>query len=201
MLERLPKDCEIIIVDGDDSSTLDLIQRTDAIKISSAKGRATQMNAGAKIAVGEYLLFLHADTLLPQNAATLVQKSLQCEDIVAGAFSFEFDSSSKVLKTIAKIANWRSRITKIPFGDQAIFIKKEIFEKIGGYEKIELMEDVALMRKLKREGLKIEILPQKVITSARKYEKNGIFYNVTRNWILLILYFLGTDPNKLARFY
>lgn len=197
----MPKDCEIIVVDGDDSSTLDLIQRTDVIKIASVKGRATQMNAGAKIAVGEYLLFLHADTVLPQNAAALVQKSLQCKNTVAGAFSFEFDSSSKVLRIIAKIANWRSRITKIPFGDQAIFIKKEIFEKIGGYEKIELMEDVALMRNLKREGLRIEILPQKVITSARKYEKNGIFYNVIRNWILLILYFLGTDPNKLARFY
>lgn len=197
----MPKDCEIIVVDGDDSSTLDLIQRTDVIKISSAKGRATQMNAGAKIAVSEYLLFLHADTLLLQNTAAFVQKSLQREDIVAGAFSFEFDSSSKVLRIIAKIANWRSRITKIPFGDQAIFIKKEIFEKIGRYETIELMEDVALMRKLKREGLKIEILPQKVITSARKYKKNGIFYNVIRNWILLVLYFLGVDPNKLARFY
>ena len=99
------------------------------------------------------------------------------------------------------MASWRSRKTRLPYGDQAIFIKKETFEKLRGYENIALMEDINLMQKLKRKKFKIKILKQKVTTSARKYEKNGLLYNVLRNWILLSLYFLGVSPNKIAKFY
>ncbi len=159
------------------------------------------MNEGAKCANADILLFLHADTLLPKDTPVHVEALLSKRDIVAGAFDFDFDTDKRILKLIAYMATYRSRITRLPYGDQAVFIKKDIFEEIGGYENMDLMEDVNLMQKLKKRGLKIEILKQKVITSARKYEKNGIFYNVLRNQILLMLYFFGVDTNKLEKYY
>ena len=159
------------------------------------------MNAGARYANSQILLFLHADTLLPKDAPLHVEAAMREKNIKAGAFDFNFDTDKRFLKLIAKVASWRSRKTRLPYGDQAIFIKKEIFEKIGGYENIALMEDVNLMQKLKKRGLKIKILKQKVTTSARKYEKNGIFYNVMRNQILSMLYFFGVDADKLGKYY
>ena len=200
-LKKLPKNCEIIVVDGNGTSTIETIKCDNIIKISSKKGRAIQMNHGAKQATSDILLFLHADTILPKDAALHVEEVLRDKEIVAGAFDLNFDTKKKSLKFIAKMASWRSRKTRLPYGDQAIFIKKEIFEKLRGYENIALMEDINLMQKLKRKKLKIKILKQKVTTSARKYEKNGLLYNVLRNWILLSLYFLGVSPNKLAKFY
>jgi len=200
-LKNLPKDCEVIVVDGDGTSTLDLIESKDIIKLSSQKGRANQMNEGAKYATTEVLLFLHVDTILPKNALLHVKEALNDKNIVAGAFNFDFDTQKKGLKFIAKVASWRSRRTRLPYGDQAIFIKKVVFEEIGGYEDMKLMEDVNLMQKLKKRDLKIKIINQKVITSPRKYEKNGIIYNMLRNWVLISLYFLGVNPEKLAKFY
>jgi len=200
-LKKLPENCEIIVVDGDGTSTIETIKHDNIIKTSSKKGRANQMNHGAKQATSDILLFLHADTVLPKDAPLHVEMALKGKEIVAGAFDLDFDTKRKSLKFIAKVASWRSRKTRLPYGDQAIFIKKDIFEKIGGYENIALMEDVNLMQKLKRKKLKIKILKQKVTTSSRKYEKNGLLYNVLRNWILLILYFLGVSPDKLAEFY
>ncbi len=159
------------------------------------------MNEGARYATSEVLLFLHVDTVLPRDALLHVRETLSDKNIIAGAFDFDFDADKKGLKLIAKVASWRLRKTKLPYGDQAIFIKKEIFEEIGGYADIALMEDVNLMQKLKNKNYKIKIINQKVITSARKYEKNGIIYNMLRNWILIGLYFLGVNPDKLARFY
>ena len=123
------------------------------------------------------------------------------KDVVAGAFDLDFDTQKSTLKFIAKVASWRSRKTRLPYGDQAIFIRKEVFERVGGYENIALMEDVNLMQKLKKEKLKIEIINQKVTTSPRRYEKNGILFNLLKNWVLISLYFLGANPNKLAKFY
>ena len=159
------------------------------------------MNAGAKIASNDILLFLHADTLLPNNALKYINETLKEKEIVAGAFDLSFDSQKQTLKTIAKVASWRSRKTSLPYGDQAIFIRKDIFEKINGYEDIFLMEDVNLMQKLKKENYKIKIINHKVITSARKWENRGIIYTTLRNWILISLYFMGIHPNKLAKFY
>jgi len=170
-----------------------------SIKISSKKGRANQMNEGAKVASSEILLFLHADTLLPNEACALITETLNDAD--AGAFDLSFDSNNLFLKTIAKVASWRSRLTKLPYGDQAIFIKKDVFHTLNGYEDLPLMEDVNLMQKLKKYNYKINILPQKVITSARKWENSGIIYITVRNWILISLYYCGVHPNKLAKYY
>ena len=159
------------------------------------------MNVGAKHASCEVLLFLHVDTVLPQDALLHVREVLKQKDVVAGAFDLDFDTQKRSLKFIAKLASWRSRKTRLPYGDQAIFIKKEIFEKVGAYEDIALMEDLNLMQKLKKKRLKIKILNHKVITSARRYEENGIFFNLLKNWVLLGLYFVGVNPDKLAKFY
>ena len=189
------------MVDGNKTSTLDLIETKSIIKLSSKKGRANQMNEGAKYANSEVLLFLHVDTILPMNALLYVNEVLNQKNVIAGAFDLAFDTQNKFLKFIARVASWRSRRTKLPYGDQAIFIKKDVFERVGGYEDIALMEDVNLMQKLKKQNLKIEIIDKKVITSPRKYEKNGIVFNTLRNWVLVSLYFLGVNPNRLARFY
>jgi len=157
------------------------------------------MNAGAKIATSEILLFLHADTLLPNKACDLIIEVLKDKD--AGAFDLSFDSDNIFLKTIAKVASWRSRITRLPYGDQAIFIKKDVFHTLNGYENLSLMEDVNLMQKLKKYNYKIQILPQKVLTSARKWENSGIIYTTVRNWILITLYYCGVSPSKLAKYY
>lgn len=159
------------------------------------------MNEGAKIAKYENLLFLHADTVLPLNALQLVSKTLNNHDISAGAFDLAFNKKSFALNIISTVASYRSRLTRLPYGDQAIFIKKEVFEKVGGYEDMLLMEDVNLMQKLKRNNFKIKILKQKVLTSSRKWENSGVIYTTLRNWILLGLYFCGISPNKLAKFY
>jgi len=157
------------------------------------------MNAGAKIASSEILLFLHADTLLPNKACDLICEALKDKD--AGAFDLSFDSNNIFLKTIAKVASWRSWLTKLPYGDQAIFIKKDVFRALNGYEDLPIMEDVNLMQKLKTHNYKIKILPQRVITSARKWENSGIVYTTVRNWVLISLYYLGVHPSKLAKYY
>jgi rSAM/selenodomain-associated transferase 2 len=187
-------------VDGDGTSSIDTILHKEIIKITSKKGRANQMNEGARYANFDTLLFLHADTILPDFAFKKICETLN-ENISAGAFDLSFDSSKKSLKFIAFVANIRSRITRLPYGDQAIFIKKEIFNKIGEYKNIDLMEDINLMQKLKKQNHKIKILKQKVTTSPRKYKNNGVFYNTLRNWVLSSLYFLGANPNKLAKYY
>ena len=188
------------MVDGDDSSTLKNIRTTNVIQLNSSKGRANQMNAGASIANGEVLLFLHADTILPDNAFEVIRRFCH-DDIKAGAFDLSFSNSFFIFKVISYTASIRSRITQLPYGDQAIFIQKDIFKKIGQYENISLMEDVNLMQKLKKSNYKIKIFSDKVITSSRKWEDKGVVYTTLRNWILISLYFLKIDPNKLEKYY
>jgi rSAM/selenodomain-associated transferase 2 len=192
---------ELIVVDGNGTTSLELITCENIIKLSSQKGRAHQMNKGATCSTTNVFLFLHADTVLPDFALHYVREALSDETISAGAFDLDFHSDNKALKCVAKIASWRSRRTRLPYGDQTIFIKKEVFESVGGYEDIRLMEDINLMQKLKKQHCKIKILKQKVLTSPRKYEDNGIVINIFRNWVLLGLYFVGVGPDTLEKFY
>jgi rSAM/selenodomain-associated transferase 2 len=159
------------------------------------------MNAGAAAACGEILIFLHADTTLPDNALEKINQAMQNLDYVGGAFDLKIDSDRLFLKYISTRASLRSRRNRIPFGDQAIFIRKKYFDQIGGYKEIPLMEDVDLMRRIKKDGKKIVILPDKVTTSARRWESEGAFYATMRNQILLRLFYLGVSPHKLAKYY
>lgn len=193
---------EIIIVDGDSSgSTICEVKAKSVITLVSGKGRAKQMNAGARLAGGNVIMFLHADTVLPANAFVEIQKTMQCDEFVAGAFDLGIDNNNFVFKLIASAASLKHRLTHVPFGDQAIFIRREYFEAMGGYKEIPLMEDVDLMKRIKKKGWNIRIIPSKVLTSARKWEKEGVAYTVIRNWMIQILYLFGMSPERLVRYY
>ncbi len=193
---------EVIVVDGDlKGSTNNVIADKNVKTLTARKGRGSQMNAGAEVAKGDILLFLHADTILPERALKKISDALEDEKYVAGAFDLAIDSDKLFLKYISYRANFRSRQNRIPYGDQAIFIRKEYFNRIGGYKKIPLMEDVDLMRRIKKDRRKICILKEKVITSARRWESDGLLYTSFRNQVLLTLFYLGVSTSKLAKFY
>lgn len=193
---------ETIVVDGArERDTLKAIQSNRVIKIFSEKGRAKQMNAGASIAKGDILIFLHADTELPTHALEKIEAAIEKRGYTAGAFDLGIQSSKLIFKVIAFLGSLRSRLNRIPYGDQAIFLRREYFNNIGGYKEIPLMEDVELMRRIKRSGKKIWVLYDRVMTSPRRWEKEGVFYCILRNWILQALYFLGVSPHKLVNFY
>lgn len=195
-------DMEIIVVDGSaEGETIHAVQNKKVQKIVSEKGRSQQMNAGATIARGGILLFLHADTLLPRNALHAISSIMQKKELVGGAFDLGIDSPRSVFRLIETAASLRSRITRIPYGDQGIFIRKDYFHAIGGFKEIPLMEDVDLMRRIKKAGDKICILPLKVKTSPRRWEKEGIVRCTLRNWTLITLYCLGFSPEKLTKLY
>lgn len=197
---------EIIVVDGDpEGSTIGRIsedQKTSPLirKITAPRGRALQQNAGAKTARGNILLFLHADTTLPHGFPGLITDTIE-QGFSGGAFDLNIDSPHPLIKLISKIASFRSRITKIPYGDQGIFLKKELFHRIDGFDEIPLMEDISLMQKVKKTGEPFKILPQRASTSARRWVEQGIVRTMIRNPILAMLYYLGVSPKTLVRFY
>ena len=196
------KNLEVIVVDGSlERDTLAAINSNHVIKISSEKGRAKQMNMGASASRGDILIFLHADTELPIHALKKINTLLGRKKYVGGAFDLAIKSDKLIFKVIGVFASLRSRLNRIPFGDQAIFIRREYFNQIGGYKEIPLMEDVELMRRVKKFGSKIWIFHDRVMTSPRRWEKEGVIYCTFRNWSLQALYFLGVSPDKLIHFY
>ncbi|MBE9581269.1 MAG: TIGR04283 family arsenosugar biosynthesis glycosyltransferase [Proteobacteria bacterium] len=203
-LDRLEYDAghEIIVADGSpDRDTIQAIGRKSVIKIVAPKGRARQMNAGASMAKGEILIFLHADTKLPRDALTKIASAMAQNHYVGGAFELDIKSERFRFKLLSRWASIRCHLTRIPYGDQAIFIKRDYFNTIGGYRDIPLMEDVELMRRIKRRGDKICILRDRVMTSPRRWEQEGFVYVNLRNAALFIMYLLGVSPEKLASFY
>ena len=196
------KSSEIIVVDGAlEKDTLQAIHHDRILKIPSDKGRAKQMNAGASAAKGDVLIFLHADTELPRSALKRMNEFISRSQYVGGAFDLGIKSDKVVFKVIAFLGSLRSRITRIPYGDQAIFIRSDFFKEIGGYKDIPLMEDAELMRRVKRSAKKIFIFRDRVETSPRRWAEDGLAYCILRNWALQILYFLGVSPYKLVKFY
>jgi len=193
---------EIILVDGSpDEESIKAVSRGGVILLASQAGRARQMNAGAAAAKGEYLLFLHADTRLPQGAFRRIEETLSDGNHVAGAFDLRYNSDRSSIRYIARVACLRSRFTRIPYGDQAQFFRRDYFEILGGFADIPLMEDVEIMRRIKDRGDRISILHEAVVTSARRQEKEGVVYCTLRNWAIITLYFLGMSPERLVRFY
>jgi rSAM/selenodomain-associated transferase 2 len=193
---------QIIVVDGDpDGTTIKAVQHAQVTTLISPKGRAVQMNSGADRAQGQILLFLHADTQLPVQALLSIEQAFDDPSYVGGAFSLKIDSSRFFLRYIGVRANLRSRVTRIPYGDQAIYMRREYFEEIGGYRELPFLEDVDLMRRIKQDRRRIRILRDLVLTSARRWETEGMFYATFRNQVVMLLYYLGVSPEKLSRLY
>jgi len=158
------------------------------------------MNAGAAQASGDILLFLHADTQLPRDGIHLVRTAMKNKNVLGGAFRLHIDSKHPFLRWVSWIANLRSLYWGLPYGDQAIFVRRRIFEKLGGYPELPLMEDVALIRQLKKEG-GIVLLKAAINTSARRWQRKGYFFNSFRNMLILLFYFCGVSPSRLAKWY
>lgn len=193
---------EIIVVDaGPSPATLAAIRRRDVIQIVAPRGRGPQMNRGAAAAAGGALLFLHADTRLPPSGLQSVAAALRNRRIVGGAFRLAIASPNLLFRLIETTANLRTRLTRIPYGDQALFFERRFFERIGGFSEIPIMEDVELMRRVKRGGHRIRILPGQVQTSPRRWQREGIVSGTLRNWLLVTRFLLGTPPHRLARHY
>ena len=193
---------EIIVVDGSTTQdTLQMIADTDVLKYACPQGRGRQMNEGAAHATGDFLVFLHADTFLPPNALSLIQSTLENKRYVGGAFTLQIQSQISFLRAIAAYSTLRSQISRAPYGDQVIFLRKAYFEAIGGYADIPLMEDVELMRRIKKKKGQIIILPTPVITSDRRWHQEGVLYTLLRDNIIIILYLCGVPAEKLIRFY
>jgi rSAM/selenodomain-associated transferase 2 len=195
-------DAEIIVVDGDPAGgTISTIKDEGVRTVFSEKGRACQMNHGAGLATGDVLLFLHADTLLPSNAFGLIRSAMNDKGIIGGAFDLGFNTRRRIFRITEAYVFLRTRLTKMPFGDQAIFIRRHHFVQLGGYRDIPVMEDVELMKRIRKRGDRIRIIPEKVRTSARRYEQEGIVYTMIRNWMLQLQYALGVSPERLVRWY
>lgn len=192
---------EVIVADGmSPDRTVEIAKRLASHVLTSVRGRARQMNEGAKHATGEVLLFLHADTRLEPSALDQLTSALGDPTIIGGAFSLGLESRAGRLRLIEAVVNLRARLFSLPYGDQAIFVRRSVFEEIGGYAELPLMEDLELVRRLKRRG-RLVILPAKAITSTRRWEKEGILYTTIRNWAVTLLFFLGVSPTALARWY
>lgn len=194
--------CEVIVVDGDLArSTIQRIEAPEIITVTSGRGRARQMNAGAARATGDVLLFLHADTQLPQDALEMIREALQNENCVGGAFDLGIQNDRRIFQLIGRCASLKHRLTRVPYGDQAIFMRRQSFQELGGYPEIPLMEDIELMKRIKRKGWPIIILRDAVKTSSRKWEKDGVVYTIFRNWSLQTLYLLGMPAERLVKYY
>ena len=192
---------EVIVVDGGSQDDTVMIARSQGVQVICAPiGRAQQMNAGAAIATGDILLFLHADTRLPPNFPSLVRQALQHPGTIAGAFELGIDDQMLGLRLIERMANWRSQFLSMPYGDQAIFVQASIFHNIGGFPNLPIMEDFEFIRSLKKSG-KIAIVPASVLTSARRWQKLGIIQTTLINQLMIIGYFLRVPPAKLVTWY
>jgi rSAM/selenodomain-associated transferase 2 len=192
---------EVIVVDGGSiDRTVDTAKALGAKVLRSSPGKAAQMNAGAQAARGDILLFLHADTRLDPGFVGQVQHALSQPGVAAGAFRLAIDGKGFGLRLIEWLANFRSGVLQVPYGDQGIFVRADLFAAVGGYPTLPIMEDFELVRRLKRKG-RIRILPLPATTSPRRWKKLGILRTTAINQAIIIGYLLGLDPQKLAAWY
>lgn len=200
-VSTLKGDFELIVVDGGSTDKTVEIAGNHGTVIVSDKGRAKQMNAGARRAKGDILFFLHADCRLSPHALSEIERSLNGnKEIVGGAFKFHLDDDSLLFKLLAFFSDLRAGIVKIFTGDFGLFVRRSAFDKIGGFNEIELMEDVDICRRLKKEG-KLVQANAKIISSSRRFKKEGVLKTWTHMLVNRSLYSIGTSPTRLSKFY
>ncbi|MGB3534343.1 MAG: TIGR04283 family arsenosugar biosynthesis glycosyltransferase [Microcoleaceae cyanobacterium] len=192
---------EIIVSDGGSlDQTVEVVQSLGIAVVHSSPGRSQQMNLGAKQATGEILLFLHADTYLPDQFDRIIRQSLTQPQVIAGAFNLKIAAHLPGIHWVEKMVNWRSRFFQLPYGDQAIFLKTSTFWQIGGFPDLPIMEDFELMQKLRKKG-KIAIASVAVVTSGRRWQRLGILKTTLLNQLIIIGYFCKISPDRLAQYY
>ncbi len=192
---------EVIVVDGGSSDeTVTLAEEKGITVLTTSPGRASQLNHGTDCCNGSILLFLHADTELPENFTEPLLRTLERSDVIAGAFSLAIRGGSTALTAIVYFANLRSRFLQLPYGDQAIFVRKEHFEELGGFPLLPILEDYVFIKKAKRQG-KIVTLPQIATTSSRRWQRLGVLRTTITNQIILLGYALKVPPGRLASLY
>ncbi|HLR20717.1 MAG TPA: TIGR04283 family arsenosugar biosynthesis glycosyltransferase [Tissierellaceae bacterium] len=200
-LDQFKDYCEIIFVDGGSSDGTDrIIKKKYDLVYSPKKGRANQMNYGAKLSKGNILLFIHGDSILPRDALTEVHRIID-KGYKVGAFKLKFDSNNVLMKICGFMSNLRILLRNIAFGDQGIFIRKDYFEKIGGFLDIPIMEDYQLSMDIKTDGEKIALTKTKITTSERRFLDNGRLRTMARMQKLQYMYRKGEDIEKIANLY
>lgn len=198
-LRKLSGEFEVIVADGGSADdTVSLAKTGDVRVIETVRGRGRQMNAGAQIASGDVLVFVHADTRLPESALAMIEKLLQDERVCGGNFSLVFDGCTREARLLTRIYPLL-RLGGMCYGDSAIFIRRDVFERLGGYRDYSIFEDCDLYRRMRRIG-KFVRLPAAAVTSSRRFE--GRFVRTFALWATMqVLYWLGVDPNRLNRWY
>lgn len=201
LAEARARGVEVIVVDGGSSdATLEIARpRADAVT-TSPRGRAVQMNSGAELAKGDLLLFLHADSVVPANLDREVLDAVGTQEFAWGRFDVTIEGHAPLLRLVGTMMNLRSRLSGIATGDQGIFITRALFERIGRFPVIPLMEDIALSRAARRE-VRPHCLRTRLVTSGRRWERHGVVKTILLMWRLRLAYFLGADPADLSRRY
>lgn len=193
---------EIIVADGGSTDrTKEIAKQEGAIVIQSQRGRGIQMNMGASIANGDILLFLHADSIITNKVN--IKDYIASEDYIGGFFRLRFNDDSISTRLVEIFANLRARVFSLPYGDQAIFIRKDVFKKMGGFKEYPFLEDIELVRRLKKNG-KLRHLPYDVIVSSRRIQKGYPFSPILismKNVLIVLLFIFGVSPYTLLRFY
>lgn len=201
ILSARDPDAEIIVVDGHSAdNTATKAQAAGARVETGPRGRALQQNLGAACSRGKILLFLHADTVLPENYVGNIFEALMDAQTVSGAFRFRTDWDRPLIRRIEVLANLRSQLLKLPYGDQGLFVRRLLFEEIGGFPPVPVAEDLLLVRRLSRKG-RIRILPSEAKTSSRRWKDMGIFRTTLINQIILAGCYFGVSPRRLANLY
>lgn len=192
---------EVIVVDGGSvDRSVEIARPRCDLLLTAARGRASQMNAGAAAAHGDTLAFVHADTIVADSFARDIEAALADHLVVGGRFDLRLDDPALLLRVIGALINLRSRLTRTATGDQAIFVRREVLSRLGGFPRIELCEDLALARMLKRSG-RVACLRSQVVTSARRWRREGVVATVLRMWLIRLLFLAGVSPARLKTLY
>ena len=201
-IQREQGDIEIIVTDGGSvDGTLELAGQKSGVRmVQSAKGRGIQMNTGAHMSTGELLLFLHADTMLEERWKPAMLSALEDPAVAGGAFTFSIDGPDRKYRAVEQWVKLRCLFCKLPYGDQGIFVRRHIFERLSGYKNIPLMEDVDLIARMKQLG-KIVILDTRAVTSARRWAGKGLIRTAVLNQVIMLSYRMGVSPHTLAKIY